>query len=48
LTIPLDAMHSFSAYRNRLTWQIRVQVSTPGWPDFKQDYPVTVLAERWA
>jgi hypothetical protein len=48
LAIPPNAMHSFSAYRNRLSWLIRLHVSIPGWPDFKQDYPVTVLAERWA
>lgn len=46
--IPEDAMHSFAANRNSLQWFIKVTVEMSGWPDFNEEYPITVLAEKAA
>ena len=46
LQIPPQAMHTFLAPRNKLQWMIKAKVEMAGWPDFNEDYPITVLAER--
>jgi hypothetical protein len=46
LQIPPEAMHTFIAPRNKLQWMIKAKVEMTGWPDFNEDYPITVLAER--
>jgi hypothetical protein len=46
LEIPPDAMHSFEASNNKLLWLITVHVGVKGWPDFKEEYGLTVLPER--
>ncbi|MBI3243993.1 MAG: hypothetical protein HYZ49_17055 [Chloroflexi bacterium] len=46
LQIPPEAMHTFLAPRNKLQWFLKAKVEMAGWPDFNEDYPITVLAER--
>lgn len=46
LRIPEDAMHSFDAYHNKLRWFLQIHVQVSGWPDFKDEYPLVVVAER--
>lgn len=43
--IPDDAMHSFTATHNKLLWFIRAQIKMQGWPDFVEEYALTVLPE---
>lgn len=43
--IPDDAMHSFAATHNKLLWLIRAQIKMQGWPDFVEEYALTVLPE---
>lgn len=43
--IPDNAMHSFSAYRNKLEWYLRVQMDIPNFPDYHRHYKLQVLPE---
>lgn len=46
LSVPSDAMHSWSANDNRISWHIKVDVDLPGWiGDYTETYSITVLAE---
>ena len=40
--VPRQGMHSFSANRNKLEWFIRARVEMNGWPDFIEEYPLSV------
>jgi len=46
LHIPNEAMHTFVANRNKLQWFIKAKVEMAGWPDFNEEYPLVVAAER--
>lgn len=43
--VPADGMHTFIASHNKLQWFLRVRVEIPRWPDFQEEYEVTVLPE---
>jgi hypothetical protein len=43
--IPRGAIHSFEASRNRLRWLIKVKVEMKGWPDFDEEFGLTVIPE---
>lgn len=43
--IPRGAMHSFQASRNRLYWIVKVKVDMKGWPDYDEEFGLTVLPE---
>jgi hypothetical protein len=45
MTVPRDAMHSFKGTHNKLQWLMRVLVNAQDWPDVKDEYELTVLAE---
>ena len=45
LLIPRGAMHSFEANRNKLRWLVKVKVEIKSWPDFEEEYSITVLPE---
>lgn len=40
--IPPLGMHSFAANRNKLNWFLKVTVQIPGWPDFEDEFGLTV------
>jgi hypothetical protein len=40
--IPPLGMHSFAAHRNKLYWCLKVLVQIPGWPDFDDEFGLTV------
>jgi hypothetical protein len=42
ITIPTDAAPTFVADDNELKWAIKVQIGIEGWPNWEQEYPVTV------
>lgn len=42
-TIPMTAMHSFAANRNKLMWFFRIKIDTEGWADFERSYDLVVL-----
>jgi len=44
--VPADAMHTFSAKNNKITWLVRVNIRIARWPDVKEEYPVVVMADR--
>ena len=46
--VPKDGMHTFVGNNNRIEWLIKVHVSIARWPDVQEEYPVRVLAERYA
>jgi hypothetical protein len=41
--IPPQAPSTFRAPDNALIWSIRVQIDIPGWPDWVQEFPITVI-----
>jgi hypothetical protein len=41
--IPPNAPSTFYAPDNALNWSIHVQIEVPGWPDWVQAFPITVL-----
>jgi hypothetical protein len=43
--IPPQSMHSFGASRNKLNWFLKVLVQVPGWPDFDDEFSLTVPPE---
>lgn len=43
--IPRGAIHSFEASRNRLRWLIKVKVEMKSWPDFDEEFGLTVIPE---
>lgn len=45
MVIPRGAMHTFQATRNKLLWLVKVKVEIKGWPDFEEEYSITVLPE---
>lgn len=45
MAIPLGAMHTFEAMRNKLMWLVKVKVEIKGWPDFEEEYSIRVLPE---
>ncbi len=45
LMIPANAMHTFAGTNNKLQWFLRVTVNAQGWPDIKDEFELTVLAE---
>lgn len=40
--VPAQAMHTFNASRNKIDWYIQARVEMSGWPDFVEEYPLTV------
>ncbi|MCZ7648655.1 MAG: hypothetical protein M5U26_25920 [Planctomycetota bacterium] len=44
VTLPADAMHSFSAEHNKIVWKLRVQGDIERWPDFDREFPLRVAA----
>jgi hypothetical protein len=42
VSIPADAMHSFKANNNRITWSLKVQGDVPKWPDVEEQYELIV------
>ncbi len=45
MTIPADGMHSLDVRRNKLTWIVKIQMKIPKFPDFVEEYELTVLPE---
>ncbi len=45
MVIPRGATHTFQATRNKLLWLVKVKVEIKGWPDFEEEYSITVLPE---
>jgi|SRR3990172_9114099 len=45
MVIPRGAMHTFQATRNKLLWLVKVKVEIKSWPDFEEEYSITVLPE---
>jgi hypothetical protein len=43
LTIPTNAMHSFSAPNNKIAWTLHLHGDIPRWPDVDLEFPLTVL-----
>ncbi len=43
LQIPPNAPSTFYAPDNDLLWSIRVQIDIPDWPDWVQEFPITVM-----
>ncbi|MDZ7292827.1 MAG: hypothetical protein ONB44_22905 [candidate division KSB1 bacterium] len=43
LQIPSTAPTTFYAPDNALVWSIRVQIDVPDWPDWVQEFPITVI-----
>jgi len=43
VSIPADAMHSFTAPSNKVIWAIKVEGRIRRWPDLKAEFPLTVL-----
>ena len=43
VTIPADAMHSFSAANNKIVWQLAVHGEIRLWPDADEVFPLAVL-----
>jgi hypothetical protein len=43
--IPRGAMHSFQASRNKLYWIVKVKVDMKGWPDYDEEFGLTVRPE---
>jgi hypothetical protein len=41
--IPANAPSTFRAPDNAVIWSIRVQIDIPDWPDWVQEFPITVL-----
>jgi hypothetical protein len=41
--IPANAPSTFRAPDNALIWSIRVQIDIPDWPDWVQEFPITVV-----
>jgi hypothetical protein len=41
--IPANAPSTFRVPDNALIWSIRVQIDIPDWPDWVQEFPITVL-----
>ncbi len=47
LTVPVDAIPSFSGRSNGINWRAELWVGIPGWyPDIRQTVPLTVLPVR--
>lgn len=44
--IPAEAMHSFTAKRNRLDWIVKVELSLAGRPDISEEFTLPVVAEK--
>ncbi len=40
--IPPLGMHTFVANRNKLNWFLKVTVTIPGWPDYEEEFSLTV------
>lgn len=47
-TVPSGGMHTFEATNNRLDWLLVVKLVMAGWPDFAEDYALTVIPEKVA
>jgi hypothetical protein len=48
LTIPEDAAPTFVASDNELKWTIHIRLGIKGWPDWEQEYPLTVRPQTRA
>ena len=46
--LPPDSMHTFSANRNKIKWQIRVRGTIDFWPDIDDTYEITVYPPKVA
>ena len=42
VAVPRDTMHSFAAPNNKIVWGLAVHGHIQGWPDVKDEYPLTV------
>lgn len=45
LRVPSNAMHSFEASNNKITWHLVIDLDLPGWIDYKNSYALTVTPE---
>ena len=43
LTIPDDAMHTFMGTHNKLRWFIVPEIKMQNWPDYAEEYEITVV-----
>ena len=43
MQIPVDAMHTFQVFRNRIQWIIRVEANIPNLPNFIEEKEIVVL-----
>jgi hypothetical protein len=43
VAIPAGTMHSFEAAHNKIVWAIKVKGDVPLWPNFEDEYRLTVL-----
>jgi hypothetical protein len=42
LSVPADAAITFAAPSNSVNWKVRLRIAVKGWPDWVEDYPITV------
>ncbi len=47
-TVPSLGMWTFAAERNRVLWDVRVEVDIPSWPDWSSSTPIVVWPARGA
>lgn len=43
VTIPADAMHSFTADNNKIVWSLKMEGDIPRWPNVKAAFEIVVL-----
>lgn len=46
--IPEEAMHSFSAHRNKIQWLLETHTDVAGWPDYKATLALEIAPQRVA
>lgn len=46
VSIPANAMHSFTAPNNKIVWALKVQGRIPLWPDVSDEYILNVLPQE--
>ena len=40
--VPPEAMHSFQASHNEVSWKLLVRGSVHGWPDYEREFQIVV------
>ncbi|MEM6528997.1 MAG: hypothetical protein AAF653_11935, partial [Chloroflexota bacterium] len=45
MKVPENAMHTFTANDNKISWHINVEMDLPGWLDYRDRYDITISAQ---